>query len=37
VVLSFTQYTPFMGVPFAAEYRALVRNALEKTEGGAAN
>ena len=35
VVLSFTQYTPFMGVPFAAEYKALVRNALVETEGGA--
>jgi CubicO group peptidase (beta-lactamase class C family) len=28
VILAFTQYTPFMEVPFAAEYRKLVRNAL---------
>ena len=37
VILSFTQYTPFMGVPFAAEYKALVRNALVETEGSATN
>ena len=28
VILSFTQYIPFMGVPYAAEYSDLVRNAL---------
>lgn len=28
VILSFTQYIPFMGVPYAKEYRQLVRNAL---------
>ena len=29
VILSFTQYVPFMGIPFAREYRDLVRGALE--------
>ncbi len=29
VILAFTQYIPFMGVPFASEYHALVRKALE--------
>jgi CubicO group peptidase (beta-lactamase class C family) len=28
VILSFTQYTPFMGVPFAEEYKKLVRDAI---------
>jgi len=28
VILSFTQYIPFMGVPFADQYKKLVRNAL---------
>jgi len=28
VILAFTQYIPFMGVPFASEYHALVRKAL---------
>ena len=28
VVLAFTQYIPFMEVPFAAEYRTMVRNAI---------
>jgi len=28
VVLAFTQYTPFMGVPFAEEYQKFVRSAL---------
>ncbi len=28
VVLAFTQYIPFMGVPFAAEYKELIRKAL---------
>ena len=33
VLLAFTQYIPFMEVPFAAEYRTLVRKALvEETE-----
>ncbi len=27
VILSFTQYTPFMGVPFAEEYKKMVLNA----------
>ena len=31
VILSFTQYVPFMGIPFAREYRDLVRGALEET------
>lgn len=30
VVLAFTQYIPYMGVPFATEYRDLVRKALMK-------
>jgi len=29
VILAFTQYIPFMGVPFASEYHELVRKALE--------
>jgi CubicO group peptidase (beta-lactamase class C family) len=32
VVLAFTQYIPFMEVPFAAEYRKMVRKALVATE-----
>jgi hypothetical protein len=28
VTLAFTQYIPFMGVPFAYEYKDLVRKAL---------
>ena len=33
VLLAFTQYIPFMEVPFAAEFRTLVRKALvEETE-----
>ncbi|MFH0758145.1 MAG: serine hydrolase domain-containing protein [Bacteroidota bacterium] len=28
VILAFTQYVPFMGVPFASEYKELVRNAV---------
>jgi CubicO group peptidase (beta-lactamase class C family) len=28
VILSYTQYVPFMGIPHAAEYRTMVRNAL---------
>ncbi len=28
VVLAYTQYIPFMGVPFAYEFHALVRKAL---------
>jgi CubicO group peptidase (beta-lactamase class C family) len=28
IILSYTQYVPFMGIPFAAEYKAMVRNAL---------
>jgi CubicO group peptidase (beta-lactamase class C family) len=31
VILSFTQYVPFMGIPHAAEYRTMVRNALVVT------
>jgi CubicO group peptidase (beta-lactamase class C family) len=37
VILSFTQYTPFMGVPFAEEYRKMVRSALVETEGDGTN
>ena len=29
VILAFTQYIPFMGVPFASEYHKMVRKALE--------
>ncbi len=29
VILAFTQYIPFMGVPFASEFHELVRKALE--------
>jgi len=29
VILAFTQYIPFMGVPFASEYHELVRKAVE--------
>lgn len=32
VLLSFTQYIPFMEVPFAAEYHALVRKAIVQNE-----
>ena len=32
IILSFTQYVPFMGIPYAAEYRQLVRNALTETK-----
>jgi len=32
VLLAFTQYIPFMGVPFAAEYRELVRKAIVNAE-----
>ena len=32
VLLAFTQYIPFMEVPFAAEYRTMVRKALVKSE-----
>ena len=32
VLLSFTQYIPFMEVPFAAEYHALVRKAIVQSE-----
>jgi CubicO group peptidase (beta-lactamase class C family) len=32
VILAFTQYIPFMEVPFAAEYREMVRKALVKSE-----
>jgi CubicO group peptidase (beta-lactamase class C family) len=32
VVLAFTQYIPFMEVPFAAEYREMVRKALMEPE-----
>jgi len=32
VILSFTQYTAFMGVPFADEYKKMVQNALVEPE-----
>lgn len=32
VTLAFTQYVPFMGVPFSTEYRELVRKALVKSK-----
>jgi CubicO group peptidase (beta-lactamase class C family) len=32
IILSFTQYIPFMEIPYAAEYKDLVRNALVEKE-----
>ncbi len=32
IILSFTQYTPFMGVPFAEEYKEMIWDALVEPE-----